>query len=96
MAIVSEKEMMCNDKKNGAALADARFFQLLHLQSESVTAVKVNTGKGVEKSGESRSVGRNYRPSPGEDPHGAAENRISAFAHSRTAVNGHQAQPVVF
>jgi hypothetical protein len=41
------KEMMCNDKKNGAALADARFFQLLHLQSESVTAVIVNTVKGV-------------------------------------------------
>lgn len=59
MAIVSEKEMMCNDKKNGAVLADARFFQLLHPQSESVTVVKVNTGKGVEKSGESRSVGRN-------------------------------------
>ncbi len=59
MATVSEKKMMCNYKKNGAALADARFFQLLHLQSESVTAVKVNTGKGVEKSGESRSVGRN-------------------------------------
>ncbi len=39
---------MCNYKKNGAALADARFFQLLHLQSESVTAVKVNTGKGVK------------------------------------------------
>ena len=87
---------MCNYKKNGAALADARFFQLLHLQSESVTAVKDNTGKGSEKSGEHRSVGRNYRPSPGEDPHGAAENRISTFAHSRKAVNGHQAQPVVF
>lgn len=71
---------MCNYKKNGTALADARFFQLLHLQSESVTAVKVNTGNGVEKSGEHRSVGRNYRPSPGEDPHGAAENRILAFA----------------
>ena len=96
MATVLEKKMMCNDKKNGAVLADARFFQLLHPQSESVTVVKVNTGKGVEKSGEHRSVGRNYRPSPGEDPHGAAENRISAFAHSRTAVNGHHAQPVVF
>lgn len=87
---------MCNYKKNGAVLADARFFQLLHLQSESVTAVKVNTGKGVKKTGEHKSVGRNYRPSSGEDTHGAAENRISAFAHSRTAVNGHQAQPVVF
>ena len=96
MATVSEKKMMCNYKKNGVALADARFFQLLHLQSESVTAVKANIGKGVEKSGEHRSVARNYPPSPGEDPHGAAENRISAFTHSRTAVNGHQAQPVVF
>ncbi len=54
MAAVSEKIMMCNYKKNGAALADARFFQLLHLQSESVTAVKVNIGKGAEKSGEHR------------------------------------------
>ncbi len=31
MATVLEKKMMCNYKKNGAALADARFFQLLHL-----------------------------------------------------------------
>ncbi len=72
MVAVSEKIMMCNYKKNGASLADARFFQLLHLQSESVTAVKVNIGKGVEKSGEHRSVVRNYRPSPVEDPNGAA------------------------
>ncbi len=39
--------MMCNYKKNGAALADARFFQMLHLQSESATAVKVIQAKAL-------------------------------------------------